>query len=91
MFASLYQPWRKSRKAQHIKQAEQAQEGPAHQSTEAPPRASNRQQDTAGDSVDQLDHHMSPVSLRLIPSGVKDKSHQNRSLELGTGSYLYFS
>lgn len=89
--ASQYQPWRKSTKAQHMKQAEDIQEGPARLSTQVPPRVSNRQQDTAGDSVDQLDRHMSPVSLRLIPSGVKDESHQNRSLELGTGRYLYFS
>lgn len=49
------------------------------------------EEDTAGDNVDQLDSHMSPASLKLIPSGVKDKSHQNRSLELRVDRHFYFS
>lgn len=48
-------------------------------------------EDTAGDRMDQLHSHMSPASLKLIPSGVKDKSHQNRSLEFRVSRYSYFS
>lgn len=49
------------------------------------------EKDTAGDRTDQLHSHMSPASLKLIPSGVKDKSHQNRSLEFRVSRYSYFS
>lgn len=90
-YASHHQPWGEHKGSEH--EAGRTGMGDQHTSEYRRPQESQTgaEKNTAGDRADQLDSHMSPASLKLIPSGVKDKSHQNRSLEFRVSRYSYFS